>query len=385
MTTFPYRFGIKSILFPYATLSSLAVALALPASSLAQTTVTTGPVGVFKAGAYDAQGNYLGLLGGSDTFVSIPLTRPPEYVGTMQSGSNNVITISGTPNLTSNQFVYAAGTQPKTYYVQLGANSSVTNPKEGSSYLVTANSANTLTLNLNGDDISNVPTGTQISVIPYWTLKTVFPNSDAGVSFTTSPSTKNRSTQILFPDFTGTGINLAPKVIYFHFNGAWRLAGADSTVDHGDDVLLTNSYFIIRNLNSPTTALTVTGNVLTGKSMVSLATQTSVQQDNSVALVRPVDVTLNNLGLISSGAFVASPSTKNRADQLLVFDNTVVGINKSAPLIYYYFNGAWRKAGAPDSSVDYGTDVIPAGSGFVIRKATTAGGATAFWQGTPTY
>jgi hypothetical protein len=37
-----------------------------------------------------------------------------------------------------------------------------------------------------------------------------------------------------------------------------------------------------------------------------------------------------------------------------------------------------------DTAGDHGSDIIPAGSGIIIRKGTTAAG-TQFWQNTPTY
>ena len=62
-------------------------------------------------------------------------------------------------------------------------------PKEGSYYTVTANGTNSLTVNLNGDSLSTVTAGTSVTLIPYWTLGTAFPASDAGTSYTTSTGT----------------------------------------------------------------------------------------------------------------------------------------------------------------------------------------------------
>src|SRR2546430_2155861 len=72
-------------------------------------------------------------LGNSDTFVSIPFTRPAEYVGAIASAAGDTITVSGSP-WASNQFVYVAGTQSKHYYALIGAGTS--NPKQGHTYLV---------------------------------------------------------------------------------------------------------------------------------------------------------------------------------------------------------------------------------------------------------
>jgi uncharacterized protein (TIGR02597 family) len=118
--------------------------------------------------------------------------------------------------------------------------------------------------------------------------------------------------------------------------------------------------------------------------MIPLSTEAGSSQDNFVSMTRPVDVALNDTGLITSGAFQSSASIASITDKLLVYDNTAVGINKAPISTYYYSNGAWRKFGDSVTN-DHGSDVIPAGSGFVIRKAAVSGGPTSFWQNSPTY
>jgi len=354
-------------------LNTVAATLLLGTAAFAQT-VATDPVG-FTTTACPAN---------SDTLTSVPFTRPPEFIGATASATATTLTVSGTP-WTANQFVYVAGSQPKTYFVLIGPHAS-TNPKEGLFFQITANTANTLTLNTGGDDLSSVAAATQILVIPYNTLASVFPNSDAGVSFITSPSVVNRQTQILIPNYTGVGTNLSTAITYFHFNGAWRRFGNPLTEDHGDDPFVNAGYFTVRNAATGTT-LTTLGSVLTKNTTTPLFTRagaTSVQQDNYVTVIRPIDVKLNDLGLITSGAFLPSPSAVNRIDQLLAYDNTQVAINKSSSATYFYFNGAWRKFGQP-LTTDFGNDTIPAGTGFIIRKGGTPTGATSLWKNSPTY
>jgi uncharacterized protein (TIGR02597 family) len=107
-----------------------------------------------------------------------------------------------------------------------------------------------------------------------------------------------------------------------------------------------------------------------------------VQQDNAVALTRPVTVSLDASGLISSGAFASSPLPGSRTDELQIFDNTVALKNKSSSAIYYYWSNAWRRVGA--GTTDVGSDgVFVPGSGIVIRKATNNAAAT--WLNSPTW
>jgi len=352
------------------------------------------PVGFFKMGAYDGNGNYLGLPANSDTLVSIPFIRPPAFTGTVQSVSNSVITVNESTNWSASQFVYAAGTQTNTYYALIGPSASgPANPKEGCTYLVTANGTNTMTLFLNGDSIGTIPVSSQITLIPYWTLATLFPASNANVSFTPSTSTRSLKTEVLIPDYSSPGVNLsATKLYYFISSGTnigWRLFGDATTTDHGNDVLIPDGYITVRNQNgSPTLSLIASGNVPTSKQTVPLATLSTGPQDNATAVIRPIDVSLNNSGLNpADGSFTATTSTRSFKDQLFFYSNSQVAINKSPSALYYYIsngtNVGWRLFGDAITT-DHGNDLILAGSALTIRKATGSG-QTAFWNNAPTY
>ncbi len=361
-----------STIRPSAKLAVFGLSLALcglTSSPLVAATATTEPVGY----------NTISLLANSDTYVSVPFYRPAAFVGQAASVAGNVVTVSGTPGWTANQFVRAAGTQPNTYYAFIRNGT-----KEGNFYTITANSSNTLTLDLNGDTLTGIAADTSISVIPYWTLGTLFPPADAGSSFTSSASPLAIQTYVLIPNLEASGINLSVSASYYFYNGAWRLFGQDATVSRNDDILLPDSYFIVRNGSTGGT-LVSTGNVQTRKFTIPLLTETGTRQDNPVAIARPIPVTLADSGLISSGAFATSTSPLNLADTLLVFDNTTSSRNKAASATYYYYNNAWRKFGA-DASQDFGNTVVfSPGTGVQIRKAATAGGATSIWINSPTY
>jgi uncharacterized protein (TIGR02597 family) len=313
------------------------------------------------------------LLGNSDTYVSLPFTRAGATNTTVSSLSGNVITVSDAPGWTPNQFVYASGTQSNTYYARF-----ISGSAEGRLYQVTANDTNNLTLSLGSDTLASVIAGDGIALEAYWTLNTVFPN---GAGINVSPTAGNRNTEVLIPDFSSAGINLSAAKIYFFNGGIWKQVGQGSA-NHNDDVLLPNTYFIVRHNVSTNTTIATLGNVVTSKVAVVLHASTQNQQDNSVALLRPLPISLNQSGLISSGAFSASPLPGTRTDELQTFDNSIVSRNKSASAVYYYWNNAWRQVGA--GSTDAGTnEVLGAGTGFIIRKGTNATGAV--WTNTPGY
>lgn len=355
------------IRFTYLALLGLGTCL-LTSPASAQS-VATDPVGFTTAS----------LLGNSDSFIALSFIRPPAFEGGIQSAGGTTIGVSGNP-WTADQFVYAAGSQPNHYYALIGP-ASAANPKEGHTYPIIGNTTNTITVKLGEDDLAGIPANAQLSIIPNWTLATAFPASDQDVSFTPTTSSAQYKTQIRVPDVSAAGINL-PYTNYFFSNNVngtsnnvgWRLVG-DDTTDHGDDPLLPDSYFVVRNLNgAPTLPLVSLGGVLLRKFTIPLMSQTTGAQDNPASLVRPLDVALNATGLkLADGSFRAD-------DQLLVFNNTQVGFDKQPSAIYIQTaaaNGSWRLIG--DNVSDRGNDVIPAGTGFIIRKASTAGGETDFW------
>jgi|ERR1051325_465032 uncharacterized protein (TIGR02597 family) len=322
----------------------------------------------------------LTFLGNSDTIVSLPFARPAACSGSVLATSGNVIQALGAPNWLPNQFVYAAGVQSNTYYLRFDSGAS-----EGRYYPITANDTNTLTLNLGSDTLAGIAVNDLFSVVPYWTLGSVFPG---GKGVFASTSTIIRKTEVLIPNYSGSGINLSASATYYFFTNvttgaaAWRLVGS-SSLNRNDDVLQPNVYLIVRHKVATNTSYTSLGSAILTKIGIPLRVNSTTKQDNTLALARPVLVSLDNSGLISTGAFTPSTSTISRKDELLAFDNTTTNFNKSAAATYYYFNSAWRKVGV-SATINVGSsNVFVPGMGFIIRKST---GTTApLWSNNPTY
>ena len=349
-------------------LAALAAALLAAPGVQAQTTATTDPVGFMT----------IDLPVGSDTIVAAPLSKAPVFQGAVTSLSGFVVTVTGANfgDLT---------TSP--HYLQ-----AVTGAQAGMIFDIASNTADTITLVNNGVTPTGLSAGTTFKVVPYWTLATLFPSTDQGVSFTPSAGAliTQRRTQILFPNVTGTGINRSASTIYYFVTNSYWRSAAGGTNNFDNTAILPDSYFIVRN---PTNAasglkLTVAGSVNTGPMAVQLDRLASGPNDNYVSLGRPMDITLNDLGLITSGAFTPSAGTliTQRRDQLMIFNNASIGINKSASAIYYYLTNAttqgWRSASTGTN--DVGTNVISAAVGYVIRKATNGTTGTQFWTNTTT-
>lgn len=387
----------------------LLTACALPILSKA---VETDPAGFVT----------VNLAGNSDSYVYIPFKRSPAFVGmaaslanngtydpgesftdnvtvngTWDAGepftdTNNVVSLAGTPAFTVNQFVYVAGTQSNRYYAFLKSGT-----RAGMYYTVVSNSSTSITLDLAGDDLATAGaiTGTtSLEVIPYDTLGTVFPGG-AGVNPSSSHSLLTRQSEILIPNLAAAGIDLASPVSYYYFSGAgpgWRKAGAPTIVAN-DTVLTPDVFFIVRHNVSTSTSLTFTGTV----QMSTLATPVgtiavSQDQDNAVALPFATEMSLAQLKLYESGAFAGSSSHSllNRQDQVLVWDNSVIGKNKGSGISYYYFTETsgvgrgWRKSGVPNVIANDDVVIGPT-KVIVIRKKSPGGPITSLWTVKPPY
>jgi uncharacterized protein (TIGR02597 family) len=327
--------------------------LALVASLSVAQTVVTDPVGFTTTSC----------LSNSDTLVSLPFTRPPAFNGTIVSVAGGTVTVSGSPSWTTNQFVYAQGSQPNHYYALIGP-ASVANPKEGHTFTITANTSSTLTVDTTNDTLTGIPANAQIVIIPYWTPAAVFPASNAGISFTPTTSPPAYATLLRVPNYSATGINLPYSSEYYFYGGSWQRISPAGVGD--DDPLLPDGYFVVRNANGALTLpLTNLGGVLLKKISVQLATAASPGQDNPLGIVRPLNVALNATGLSSA---------MGADDQLLLYDNTQTAFDKT-PSATYFYDTHWRLTG--DATLaDRGSDLIPQGAGFIVRKI---GGTPVFW------
>jgi len=354
-------------------------ALALAGNTFGQTTATSDPVGF----------NSVTALGNSDTRFSVPLQRPNVFTGTVASVSGNVVTVSGTPAWTTNQFVYAAGTQSNTYYLEFKSGAKV-----GMFYTVTANAAGTLTLNLNGDSISTVAANDSFKLVPYWTLSTLFPNQ-AGITATTSISGSAPVTDILIPDVTSAGTDLGAPSGYFYYSGTgfggagWRAIGGSPSQKVNDTPLSPDGFLIVRQDGVSTSSiLTATGAVPTNVRKYVIGTlQANVDQDNAVGIDIPVGLSLTQSNLFQSNAFAGtSLISGDQGDQLLVFDDTTADFDKAATTGYFYYTGTafggagWRLIGGSPTAKQDAVTVFQPGSGYIIRKAGVASPQSVVWS-----
>ena len=119
------------------------------------------------------------------------------------------------------------------------------------------------------------------------------------------------------------------------------------------------------------------GRIVTGPVGTFLEGRAGSQQDNYMAVPYPTDITLRRSGLAETGTFTPTTNAATPTDQLLVFDPSGTGIDRTPSATYFYYNGGWRKVGATTGTDFADTTTLTAGQGFIIRKAS--GGTTSAW------
>ncbi|MGZ4965054.1 MAG: TIGR02597 family protein, partial [Limisphaerales bacterium] len=223
----------------------------------------------------------LNLLGDSDSIVSMPFVRPSVASGSAVSVNAKELTVATTDGSlwAANQFVYSAGVQSNSYYVRFTSGA-----LNGLEFPIVANGSNTVTLDIAIGTLASVAAGDLVSIEPYWTLATIFPNG-AGVNV--SPTVGNRNSEILMPDLSSAGINLSATRVYFFNGGIWKQVG-QGNADHSDDIIVPHAPFIVRHNVATNTTLIAAGAVVSDALAVPLTVALNTpQQDNWLSVTRP--------------------------------------------------------------------------------------------------
>jgi uncharacterized protein (TIGR02597 family) len=325
-----------------------AVALLAAYTGLIHAQVVTAPVG-FVSVTVQPQ---------SDVALGAPLNRAEEFQGVIQSISGNTLTVAGTPGWTANQFVYASGTQPKTYYARIDSGA-----KEGLIATISSNGTGSVTVTLpSGEDLTNISTnaalvspattGDSISIAPYWTPASLVTGVVAG-------------TQLLVYPTNIPGINLA--AVTYVFNGTNWLQGATNV---NDVAFQFGQGLTLRNNSTSVQTISITGSVpMTGHRLLIKTLASTTRQDVRFFYSSPVPETIGNVGL----GFAPG-------DQLLFTDNAATGRNKAATTLTW--NGSNWLQGA---TVVTTTFQLQPGVSYIYRKNQTATPTNFVWSDLQSY
>jgi len=297
--------------------------------------------------AYSKPSGYVDLgavAAKSEITFSVPLLNAPEASATVISAAGSVVTLDGTP-LDSDVFNAPVSGAP--YMVEI-----TTGTSAGLFLVVSSNTDSTITVMLgNGETLEDLVSGDQLSLRKAWTLETLLPSADLPegaqvAGFDVQSGVDNSATPLYLnnPSFGGW------------IDGATFGAAGNAVLYPGE------SFILINNTDTPITSLVVVGQVPTSPSRLRIANDTAgVPQDTRIAYVGPVDETLNEAGFAPS-----------EGDQLLVYNQTSTGLDKSASqiLIFNSSFGGWID-GATFSPVG-DTFKLKGGQGYVYRRSAQA-------------
>jgi uncharacterized protein (TIGR02597 family) len=284
----------------------------------------------------------------SDAVLAVPLNRAAVFKGVIQSISGNVITVAGTsPAWTTDQFVQMLPGQVNTYALQLASGS-----KNGLTGKITANGANTITVQLDpAENLTGVQTeaadgtgkGDHIDILPFWTP----------VSLITSAV--SNGSQILLLESTTAGVNLSSSGSYGYDSGSWVDENTFQDANHSP--LAFSRSFIFRNAGAATT-ISIAGSVPMNKHRIVIRSYGAGDQDIAIGFSSPVPTPIGSIGL-----------NFTEDDQLLVFNNSAVGQNKSASQVLYYTtaDGWVNESFQPVGS----TFMLQPPQGYIFRKKAT--------------
>ena len=312
--------------------------------------VATDPVGYVS----------VDLVAAGDTIVSVPMHRAPVFQGIPESIDGSSI-----------NFAAGTGIQPENpeYFVMVRSGSLA---GVRANVVGVENDGDTLVID-DQVDLSGLNTGEggdAVQLIPHWTLSTLFPE-DLPIG-----------TQVLVYDRNVAGINKSSVNEYewFEAGGDFGTVWIDRDSELADDdVIFQGESVVIRSDAGSSVSFVMAGSVPMAAHRDSLLTTAAgIPQDQHIGLMVPTDV---KVGELQDLGFPASPG-----DQILVFDNSVGGINKSSVEEYeaFEFEGdiVWINR---DSELVGDDDILRAGVGYIFRKAATDSPSEVVWTYNPNY
>lgn len=315
----------------------------------------------------------------ADTVVSVPFHRAPRWAGRLLSAPSDEgggvfrLALKDTPSFAANELKAT----PHLLFCRDPAG------PQGRHFPIIAHGASSIDISAGAADLNGLAIDSRISVIPAWTLDSLFPAAtQTTFHASTGPLATQRVSELLFFDNTTVGTSLAPTRRFYVTASGWFEAG--TFLAAGSTVIAPGQAFLIRHpAGVAATTFVPNQQVYGGKVTLEIPVANGKSRDTMLSPPRPVSLTLGRLDF-APGDFVESASTApvDRKDQLLVYDNSQTGQNKLPVATYFRSGGQWRRDGtnAVSDSV-----VIEPSAGLLLRKAAGGADTVVLWKNAPVY
>jgi uncharacterized protein (TIGR02597 family) len=238
--------------------------------------------------------------------------------------------------LKPDQYAYAAGVQPVTYYVLV-----TMGRLQGYFFTVQGNTADSLIIDPEGLTLSSRDIRA-ISLRPYWSLSLLFPASQATISFIPTTDPSDVMTQVVISPPVTYG-NEQPQDVgeSFYFSAdlnSW-VSTADPSVSAADTVIPPGAYVYLQNTGTNNYPLHVflSGSVLKDQFNFFFTSSSSARAISYFSLPRNTSYPINQIGFNNSN-FTQSTGTglSQRQDQLIIDDG-----HGGIAATYYRYKNQW--------------------------------------------
>lgn len=311
-----------------------------------------------------------------DTNVGQPLQRSASFAGAGTGISGNVITVANPGN-----FLQNLPTQPNQYYLRVTDSASAL---KGRYYDITGNDTTSITVDGGATTLQDqgFTATTKFSVVPYWTLNTLFP-AGAGVGVSADPD--EPVGLAMFIDPTTNDINKAATAVYFYYGGTgldgagWYVFGDTGAGKKDHAALEPFQCAIVRNLDGNAGTATVTGDVPAVPTEALVYSHTDLR-DNYVCLQIPVDISLAESKLFENGTVVGTEDPDEVIDLVFTYDEELSQPNKPGDKAYFYYTGTglngagWYIFGDTGAGLQSNVKLLKAGRQILIRKGAGSTG-----------
>jgi len=311
-------------------------ALLLGSSGLmAQSTAYTDPSGFVTIDITPAPG----AGQSSTTAFSVTLRNSKLYTGSATAVSGQTITVTGAGWTPSTQWADAA--KPHLVYVATATGEEA--------FLITENTADTLTVSASYDLDTRFSNGATIFIVEAPTLGSLFGTDPADVQFL----------QGSVSDADNLYLWAGSSWVTYYFNGSsWKSTSNPFGIANNDVVFPDDGIFVIRR-STGVLALVLTGSVPTESQLSNIASGSTF-----VGSRYPVDTTISQMAFNNLPGWATGSISD--ADGVHFWTGT-------AWKIYYHTGVSWKASDNPFGNAD--DDVIPGNSALFIIKASAGDGS----------
>ena len=261
------------------------------------------------------------------------------------------------------QYQYDSTSQPTTYYALVTAGTA-----RGSFFTVNTNGPTSVIIDLNGPPLASKDVKA-VELRPYWSLATLFPASQATISFIpTTQSSGVMTTMIISPLVLPAGAlpqNSAPNYYFDSTLNNW-VDQANPSVSAGDAIVRPGQYLYALNTgtNSYPLHTYISGSVLPSQFVLNIASGSSVLT-TCFSLPRASDYKLSEIGFNNTNFVQSTEKSPQGFNDLLVVDDGHGGVGGT----YYRYKNQWYDASNDASPTN---PTFRAGTAFGLRKVSSS-------------